>query len=67
MEKGGGGEGLVRKTRVEEAVVGAEGLVNNEGGDNTFPRLCWCRGKGMAGTTYGTKRGNRNKLRGGTE
>ena len=47
--------------------MGAEGLVNNEGGDDTFPRLCWCRGKGMAGTTYGTKRGNRNKLRGGTE
>ena len=65
MEKGGGG-GQFRTTRVEEAAVGVEGLVTNDVGYNTFPRPCWCRGRVIAGTTYGIEIGNGNKLRGGT-
>ena len=53
--------------REEEAAVGAEGLVTNEGGYNMFPHPCWCRGRGMEGTMYRTEIGNGNELRQGTE
>ena len=66
MEKGGV-EGRVWMKREEEAAVGAEGLVTNEGGYNMFPHPCWCRGRGMEGTMYRTEIGNGNELRRGTE
>ena len=62
MEKGGG-EGRVWTTREEEAAVGAEGLVTNDGVDDTFPHPCWFRGRVMEGTVYRTKIGNGNELR----
>ena len=47
--------------------MGAAGAMIDDGGDGTFPRACWRRGRGRTGMTYGIDIRNGNVLRGGTE